>query len=392
MGQFLFVVPPLAGHINPTISVARALREHGHDVAWAGNQRLLDLLVPTGSEVLGLSDSIDEQRYQYLVEHSLNVRGISALKALWEDLFVPLCRAMTPSLEEAVDKRRPDVLVVDQQAFAGTLVARRRGIPWATFATTSASVADAFGPFTSVRVWVDTLLDSLQREAGLEHRNAPQMSEDLVVVFSTQALLGPSLTFPAHYHFVGPSVSSRPEITPFPWEKLASVPRVLCSLGTINPTLGERFYRQVVLGLGDAPYQVILVAPDEFVQDTPKNFLRQSYVPQLALLPHLHAVICHGGHNTVAEALYHGIPLVVAPIKDDQPTVANQVVAAGAGIRVKFGRVRAQDLRYCVDRVLGEPSFSAAAAAIRDSFRQAGGAAKAANLLEGLLNRGVACP
>ena len=43
--------------------------------------------------------------------------------------------------------------------------------------------------------------------------------------------------------------------------------------------------------------------------------------------------VTHGGHNTVCEALAHGLPLVVAPIRDDQPTVAAQVVQAGAGVR-----------------------------------------------------------
>ena len=30
MSRFLFVVPPLVGHINPTIGVAAALVERGH--------------------------------------------------------------------------------------------------------------------------------------------------------------------------------------------------------------------------------------------------------------------------------------------------------------------------------------------------------------------------
>jgi len=104
-------------------------------------------------------------------------------------------------------------------------------------------------------------------------------------------------------------------------------------------------------------------------------------LPQLALLPHMQAVVCHGGHNTVCEALAQGLPLVVLPIKDDQPVVAEQVAGAGAGLRLKFGRVRPAELREAVLRVLGDPSFRDAAAKVARSFAAAGGAPRAASLL-----------
>ena len=147
---------------------------------------------------------------------------------------------------------------------------------------------------------------------------------------------------------------------------------------------GERFYSTVIEALGHSRVQVVLVAPEELVGVVPDNVIVRRRVPQLRLLPRVHAVICHGGHNTVCEALAHGLPLVVAPIKDDQPVIAQQVVDAGAGIRVRFGRVSAAELRTAVERVLEEDSFKAAAVTIQASFAEAGGAARAARLLEGL--------
>ncbi len=37
MARILFVVPPLTGHVNPTVSVGRALAARGHQVAWAAH-------------------------------------------------------------------------------------------------------------------------------------------------------------------------------------------------------------------------------------------------------------------------------------------------------------------------------------------------------------------
>jgi UDP:flavonoid glycosyltransferase YjiC (YdhE family) len=114
----------------------------------------------------------------------------------------------------------------------------------------------------------------------------------------------------------------------------------------------------------------------------PPNVLMLPSVPQLALMPHLDAVVTHGGHNTVCEALAHGLPLVVAPIRDDQPTVAAQVVAAGAGVRLTYSRARAADIRSALESVLDEPEYAAAAELVRESFLAAGGAAAAADRLE----------
>jgi UDP:flavonoid glycosyltransferase YjiC (YdhE family) len=69
---------------------------------------------------------------------------------------------------------------------------------------------------------------------------------------------------------------------------------------------------------------------------------------------------------------------VVAPIRDDQPVVAGQVEDAGAGVRVRFGRVTVQKLASAVDSVLDEPRYRVGAQRIRTAFRSAGGARAAA--------------
>jgi MGT family glycosyltransferase len=276
------------------------------------------------------------------------------------------------------------VLAVDQQAVAGALVARRRRLPWATLSTTSAGVTDPLATLPQVKEWLRGLFDTLAREAEVEPVDQ-EMSPRLVIAFTTAALVGPLDRFPAHYRFVGPSIHDRPEATPFPWELLRDdVPRVLVSMGTVNAEASGRFYATALAALRDEPVQVIVAAPPELVGEVPANAIVRRYVPQLALLPYMTGVICHGGHNTVCESLAHGRPLVIAPIKDDQPIVADQVVAAGAGLRVKFGRVQAVELRDAVRRVLGEPSFGTAAETVRDSFAAAGGASAAADALEAL--------
>jgi UDP:flavonoid glycosyltransferase YjiC (YdhE family) len=116
----------------------------------------------------------------------------------------------------------------------------------------------------------------------------------------------------------------------------------------------------------------------------PPNVLVRERVPRHKLLERLSAVVCHGGHATVCESLSHGVPLVVAPVRGDQPVIARRVEAAGAGVPVGFEDVRAEDLRAARATVLADGPHRAAAVTARAVFAAAGGAAEAADRLEKL--------
>ncbi|MFJ8015646.1 glycosyltransferase [Streptomyces sp. NPDC096339] len=390
--RVLFTVPPLAGHVNPTVAVGAELAARGHEVAWTGPASALAGLLPPRARILPAGEGADGREiggaYAGLHERWRDLRGVGALRFLWEEALVPLARAMVPGVTRAVQAFGPDVLVADQQALAGPLVARRLGVPWATSASTSAELTRPFADFPKVGEWVAGQIGGLLAEFGDDGEGwDPRFSERLVLVFSTPELVGRSEEFPSHFAFVGPAFGARPAPAGFPWQRLDPArKRVLVSLGTLNQEAGGRFYRSV-LGAAERlaeQAQLVLAAPAALVGDPPRHLLLRERVPQLELLPHLDAVVCHGGHNTVCESLAHGLPLVVAPIRDDQPIVARQVVEAGAGVRVRFGRTRAEELRDALTAVLDDPGPRRAARRIQASFAAAGGASAAADRLEKL--------
>ncbi|HWL37313.1 MAG TPA: nucleotide disphospho-sugar-binding domain-containing protein [Frankiaceae bacterium] len=77
---------------------------------------------------------------------------------------------------------------------------------------------------------------------------------------------------------------------------------------------------------------------------------------QAPLLDRAAVVVCAGGHGMVAKALVRGLPLVVVPGPGDQRENALRVARLGAGLVAEPG-----GLRTAVDRVLGDPSYAAAA-------------------------------
>jgi MGT family glycosyltransferase len=388
MSRYLFVVPPLAGHTYPTVAVGDELARRGHEVAWAGHASIVGPLLTNGARLFPVPPDATPDGFESLRLRGMGLRGAASFRFLWDELLIPLARAMVTGVEGAVDAFAPDVVVSDQQALAGALVARRRGLPWVTSATTSAELTP-FDLMSGLGQWVERRLDELQRELDVADPEAsrvdPRFSELLVLAFTTEALVGHLDGLPDHYAFVGPSLGARANGGRFPWESLDRGRRhVLVSLGTVNSGAGARFFSVATEALADLAesVQAVLVAPPDMVGEPPPNVLVREFVPQLDLLPHLDAVVCHAGHNTVCEALAHGIPLVVAPIRDDQPIVAEQVIGAGAGIRVRFGRVGAAELREAIVALLEDPSYRSSARRVQASFAEAGGASAAADHLE----------
>jgi MGT family glycosyltransferase len=387
----LFVVPPFTGHVNPTIGVARELQRRGHEVAWAGVPGATEALLPAGSTFFS---AVPDEVAAYVAEAGErrdDARGAAGFKFLQEEVLLPLGDHMVEGVDAAVDRFGADVLVVDQQALGGAVVARRRGIPWATSATTSAELVDPLAALPKVAEAMHQLRVDLQVRHGIAPEVAAEgdlrLSPHLVLAYTVGELTGSLAGTPAGdvpVRFVGPCAVGRPEPEAFPWERLSDdpdVPNVLVSLGTLNAEVGERFWVAAADAFRGQPWVGVFVAPDHLVPDPPSNVVVRGRVPQLALLPKLRTVVSHAGHNTVCETLAAGLPLVVAPIRDDQPVVADQVVRAGAAVRVKFARVRAEGLRDAIGQALTDPGLLAAAERIQASFAAAGGPVAAADAL-----------
>ena len=318
--------------------------------------------------------------------------GAVGFRALWEEFVLPIGRDMVPGTRDAVDRFAPDVLVVDQHALAGAAVALERGLLWATSATSSADLVDPLAGLPKVQRWLhdqmrDLLVGAGRRAPRPRPPSTPGSRRTSSLAFTSPELVGADRACPTTGRWW-----ARPSPT-------GSTPRRSPGRGSPATTRscwspsapstggpGGRFFAVAAEALGDMAVRAVVVAPADLVPDPPPNVLVVPRVPQVALLDHVDLVVGHGGHNTVCEALAVGVPLVLAPLRDDQPFVADQVVRAGAGERVKFGRITAPVLRAGRHRrPRPSPATGAAAARLRDSFAAAGGAAAAADRLDDLL-------
>src|SRR6266550_2136934 len=249
MSRFLIVVPPLAGHVNPTVAVGRELQRRGHEVAWAGHPDLVAPLLPAGCRLWPAGGDFSAEDMAGARARWLNLRAFAALAALWDEVLIPLGAAMVDGVEAAVDGYGPDVVVADQQALAGAVVARRRGLPWATSASTFAELTRPYASMPKVEAWVAERLEAFQHSYGVGGGDL-RFSEHLVISYTVPELAGP-VQVPCSPAFVGPALGERPPAAPFPWEWLDPARQlVVASLGTHSQEAGARLYRVLIDAAG----------------------------------------------------------------------------------------------------------------------------------------------
>ena len=99
-------------------------------------------------------------------------------------------------------------------------------------------------------------------------------------------------------------------------------------------------------------------------------------------MPRASAVICHGGHGTVARALTEGVPVLVSPRAGDQAENGARISWAGAGVMVPQRLLGAASLRSATRKLLREPGFVERARELAEWSRANDGAAAGAEVLE----------
>ena len=384
MSRFVFVTSPFMGHINPTLSVGAELLKRGHEVNWLTLLKLPEESIPERSKFFliegEINHSFDNEQKQ-AKSQSKKTFGMESLVNLYENVLLPLNRYMYRGISRLVDKISPDIIITDHQAFAGAICAYNKNIPYVTFVTAPAAIIQSRN-FPKVIEWESEQIIKLQKEFGIELETAIACSEMLTVVFSSKKLIA-DFDFPENYRLVGPVIENRPTVGTFNWEKLkkSTFPKVLVSIGSIIKE-EQDFFSKIILSFGNLPLTVVVVSNPKLFDHWPENFIVQEHIPQIEVLSHVDAVICHGGHNTVCESLYYGVPVITIPMVNDQSLVATQVVNAECGIRLKFKRLTVQQLQVSLQELLCNNKYKKAAVAMSDSFKMAGGTKKTVDLLE----------
>ena len=83
----------------------------------------------------------------------------------------------------------------------------------------------------------------------------------------------------------------------------------------------------------------------------PNNISAYNYVPQVHILKYIDIFICHGGTNSVYEALFQNLPLILIPQQGDQFAVAESIEKNGAGFTLNKNSITPQILLNSVKKL-----------------------------------------
>jgi MGT family glycosyltransferase len=426
MARFLFTVWPYPGHIHPNVAIAHALGTRGHESGFYTGSSLEESLEREGFRVFPFRH-VNEARVAQVVltldALSLQWQQARRRKALLREWLLGTVDEQLEDLAAVVEGWRPDVVVCDPAMWGPLLVLHERiGIPLAVMSYVAACMLPGpEGPILGVplprargttarlgrralRVVARIAAASVRREAErirARHGVRPMRTSvtayagemPLYIVPSTPAYDRARSDLPRSVHYVGPCQWDKPGATPPPaWltEMSRDQPLVYATEGTMH-SKPAFVLRAALQGLASLPVRVVATTGTHRDPATlalgkvPSNARVDRFVPHSDVLPRADVVVTTGGTGTVLASLSAGVPLVVVPTAWDQPENAWRVVEAGAGVRVAPAHCTPNTIRVAVERVLSDPSFRTNARRLGADFARHGGAAQAADLLEGLV-------
>jgi MGT family glycosyltransferase len=159
----------------------------------------------------------------------------------------------------------------------------------------------------------------------------------------------------------------------------------LGSLGSADVALMQR----LVELLADTPHRYIVSrGPRHDEYELADNMIGEEFLPQTSVLPHVDAVITHGGNNTVTECMWFGKPMLVLPIFWDQHDNAQRVHETGYGIRLPTYALERDELAGAIDRLLTDGALRARVRAAGERLRAQPGTEVAADLIERVARSG----
>ena len=388
MSKIAFFGIPAHGHTNPTLEVVKELIRRGHEVRYYSYDSLKRKIEETGAEYISC-DSFDIQ----MKLMPQDGERISKDIVFSTEILVKTTLAMDDTIIDEMCQWKPDCIVADSMAIWGKLAAYKLSIPFISSTTTFAfnrhsakimkqDITQSFKMLFSIPR-TNKLIKKL-RTKGYPVKNILSVvqndNDTNTIVYTSPEFQPCSDTFSDKYTFVGPSIRT------LDYKVTKSQRRMIyISMGTVN-NLMENFYKKCIVALKDSDFDVIMSVGEfadlERLGDLPQNFTIARSVNQIEILQQADVFLTHCGMNSVSEALYYKVPLVLFPQTPEQGGVAYRVNELGAGIYLREDSP--DKIKETIQEVLDNSAYKQSAEEISKGFHRCGGYRLAADKIDRL--------
>lgn len=397
MARFLFATWEGGGHVQPMLLVAQGLKALGHemlaisDACNAPDAAALGVpfrpwrRAPSRAAATPETDPVQD----WLASSPLDV-----IHRVLTGVLGGPAALYGADTREAIADLRPDVVVCQELLFGVMAAAEAARLPLAVLSSNiwSLPTVDTAPPFgagappaanegqrdfyrrvaSHARAAFQEGLPALNEARGsLGLTPLAELFDQLRaaarILIATSRAFDFDQTPPDPFRYVGPYMADPAWTEPWspPFEANDHRPLALVSFSTMYQGQ-EAILRRVIEALAGLPLRAILtlgpaLGPEDFA--APDNVAVASRAPFGALLPLASAVVTHAGHATTLRSLMAGVPLLCLPQGRDQFDNAARVVESGAGLRLPPD-APAADIAAALQRLLSEPGFAQAAAAL----------------------------
>lgn len=421
MPNHLIAAVPIHGHVAPLLPIAAHLVARGDTVRFLTGARFAAAVTATGATHIPLPAEADFDDRDITARFPER-EGLSPLAAIAfdiEHIFVRPGESQYAAVQELLAGAPVDAVIVDPLFLAGALLADLPpdqrppvlvagvvplALPGRDLAPFGLGVPPLSGIPGRIRngllrsVNARVLKNAEAAGAAISQRIHGRPGSGAVMDWLTRADAVIQLSVPS-FEYPRPDAATRLEFTgivttssalehPRPdwWSDLdGSRPVVHVTQGTIaNGDLSELIL-PTVQGLADTDVLVVVATGGRPVADLgplPANARAAEFLPYTELFARTDLFVTNGGYGGVQFALAHGVPVVVAPGKEDKVEVAARVVWSGTGVNLRRQRPSAARVRRGVRRVLSDPRFRTAAARIGTELTAAPGAAGFAAVID----------
>ncbi|HHX57962.1 MAG TPA: glycosyl transferase [Clostridiales bacterium] len=381
MAKILMINLPYTGHTNPTLGLAKKLVERGHIVDYILSNDWREKIAATGATFIPYDN--------YPNDLSFSKAKILCFRAAYET-----------ALRIGKDY---DIIIYEFLFFLGKSLGDKLKKPVVRQFTTFALNENSF-TYMADRIMKLNILNrcSVLRSLVTKLFFAPKISmkendfvkeilfnkPDLNIVYIPREFQIFENEFEdSEYSFVGPSICERIETQVIPFHEMKH-PIIYVSLGTIFNN-NKSFYLKCIKAFCKNSATLILSIGSKIkIEDfypLPKNCYVYNHVPQLEVLEQADLFITHGGMNSINEAMYYGVPMLVFPYATDQPANADRIAELGLGKRMKTS-MSGERIMQSAFEVLEDKKIRSSVNEMSMKVKAYGGLEQATKLIEKYLN------
>lgn len=377
--NILFVNIPILSHIIPSLDIVEKLVSNGHKVDYINSNHFKELIEDTGANLipyLKVPNALSNvDLWMYKISYDTAVK----IGCNYDIIIYEMADFIGESIGEYLKK--PTVRICSQFALNDNiknklLYSNSKYIP--------------FRYKKSAKFWTKLFLSlNVKFRYNDYYDEITNNASKLNIILTSKKFQYFGETFNSNYKFVGPCISNKYKTTNS-IKKNNKNQLIYISAGTISSS--KSFIKKCVKAFANTKYNVIISTGErnkknKYTKKFFPNIKIVNWVSQYEILSKASLFISHAGMNSVNEALYFGVPLIISPITNDQFIIADRIEELNIGKRINIKEISPSSLFDLSNEILNDQNILHNTNDIMKNMRNSGGSDIAVNLIENYYNK-----